>query len=503
MLGATTIWSVPARTQALEFNFGFAEGTSEDVINGFNQAGDLWSSVLDDDITVNLDVEFGVLNSPSLGRFSPTRVNVSYRNFTNALAADSTSINDPIAIQNLPKSANFDLLVDAEFALLLNGTQNNPNGPGSTVPYLDADGDCNNRSIRLTSANAKAIGLPAEGLRNCAPAAFNPSTTRSDGSLQLNSLFPWDFDRSDGIDDNAFDFVGVAAQGIGSSLGFISGVDVLDFNAPLETEDGSFFFNDNQFPFVSPVDLFRFSDDSVALSASTQASSVFDWTTGRQINGQEVDKYFSIDGGRTKIASFSTGVRTGDGQRASSWQADELSGTYVGISEPTPALGQQLEITDVDRLLFDVIGYDVVSPPPSGGGDGGTDDPNTGSGGDTGGGDTGGGDTGGGDTGGGDTGGGDTGGGDTGGGDTGGGDTGGGRYWRRRYWRRRYRWWQYRWRQYWRWQYWRWQYRWRGSAYRSRGSTGTNFRSCNWLRASDRAEVPPKTAVLQVSVLKS
>ncbi|MGB3616217.1 MAG: NF038122 family metalloprotease [Elainellaceae cyanobacterium] len=373
ILSTVTLCGHTTPAEAIEFEFGFTEGTSDAVIDGFNQAGDLWSSILVDDITVNLDVQFGALNSPSLGRFSPVRVNVGYRNFVRALDGDATSINDPIAVQNLPKSANFDLLVDAELSLLINGTRNNPNGAGSSVPYLDADGDCNNRSIRITRANAKALGLPSTGTQNCAPSAFNTSTTLSDGTVQLNSLFAWDFDRSDGVDSGKFDFVGVAAQGIGTALGFISGVDVLDFNSPLTTSEGSFFFNDSQFPFVSSVDLFRFSADSVAASEETQAVSVIDWTTGRTVsNGQEVDKYFSIDGGQTKIASFSTGVRTGDGQRASSWKADEITGNTVGILEPTPAPGQKLGITATDRLLFDVIGYDIAVNQPSGG-DGGND----------------------------------------------------------------------------------------------------------------------------------
>ena len=370
LLGAAIGCGYPLQVKAVEFNFGFAEGTSEDVINGFNQAGALWSSVLTDDTTVNLDVQFGALNSPSLGRFSPTRVNVGYQDLVRALDADASSSSDAIATQNLPNSGDFDLLVDPELSLLINGTQNNPNGAGSLTPYLDADGDCNNRSIRLTSANAKALGLPTTGTRNCAPSSFNASTTSSDGTLQLNSLFPWDFDRSDGIAPNAFDFVGVAAQGIGTALGFISGVDVLDFNTPLVSDGEEFFFNDNQFPFVSTVDLFRFSDDSVAVSEQTSSTSVIDWTTGRRVNGQEVDKFFSIDGGQTKIASFSTGVRSGDGQRASSWKADELGGETIGILEPTPALGQQLNISATDLLLFDVIGYDVADT-SSGGSKGG------------------------------------------------------------------------------------------------------------------------------------
>ncbi|MEO0406500.1 MAG: NF038122 family metalloprotease [Cyanobacteria bacterium P01_A01_bin.135] len=372
LLGAAAGCGYSLQAEAIEFNFGFAEGTSEDVVNAFNEAGDLWSSVLTDDITVNLDVEFGALNTPSLGRFTPTRVNVDYGDLVSALEADATSTNDSTAVQNLPHTSDFDLLLDPELSLLINGTQNNPNGAGSLTPYLDADGDCNNSSVRITQANAKALGLPTGGTQNCAPSSFNASSTTSDGTLQLNSLFPWDFDRSDGVDENAFDFVGVAAQGIGTALGFVSGVDVLDFNAPLILDQQEFFFNDSQFPYVSTIDLFRFSDDSVEAAELTQSSSVIDWTTGRLVDGQEVDKYFSIDGGQTKIASFSTGVMTGDGQRASSWKADELGGETIGILEPTPALGQQLDISTTDLLLFDVIGYDVVTEPPAKGSGGST-----------------------------------------------------------------------------------------------------------------------------------
>ncbi len=344
------------RAQALQFSFGFSEGTPPEVVQGLNAAGDLWSSFLSDDVTVNLMVEFEPISSASLGRFVPQRVSYRYQDILSALGGDITSPNDALAFSSLPKSSEFDVLLDStlDFEVFLNGTLNNPNGEGSLVPYRDDDGDCNNRSVRITTGNARALGLPLTGTGSCGPAASSSGMPPSDGTLTLNSNFNWDFDISDGIDLTAYDFVGITSQGIGVMLGHISGVDVLDFNSPLLSS--SMFFRDDQFPFVSLPDLYRFSDESAELS-------IIDWTTGRaDVNGFDVDKYFSIDGGQTAIAQFSTGLTKGDGNRASGWKADELGGTYLGIAEPTPNAGQILQFTNNDQILFDAIGWDLTDP---------------------------------------------------------------------------------------------------------------------------------------------
>ena len=65
-------------------------------------------------------------------------------------------------------------------------------------PYVDNDGGANNTTVRLTTANAKALGL----LSGTAPG--------QDAAITFNSQFAWDFDPSDGIGAGLFDFVGVA-----------------------------------------------------------------------------------------------------------------------------------------------------------------------------------------------------------------------------------------------------------------------------------------------------
>ncbi|MEM9214282.1 MAG: NF038122 family metalloprotease [Cyanobacteria bacterium P01_F01_bin.150] len=356
-IGLTTISLCPQSVQALEFNFGAVSTLSPEMVSGLNRAGEAWQSVFTDDITIDISVFAQDLQSDSLGSFNPNRTSVSYQDFVSALSNDTgLSPDDVTAISSLPKSNDFDILLNPEFDLLINGTRNHPSGQaGDLTPYVDMDGDCNNTSVRLTTANAKALGLPRSGTSNCGSA---PSTL-SDGMLVFNTTTPWDFDPTDGIDPDSFDFVGLATQGLGVTLGMVSGVDVIELNTDITTMP-PVAFNDDVLSFVSPSDLFRFSADSLELAPLNSSTSLIDWTTGRaDEQGQEIDKYFSIDGGQTKIASFSTGQIFGDGNRASSWKADEFTGTYLGIFEPTPDVGQRLFLTENDRRLMDVTGWDL------------------------------------------------------------------------------------------------------------------------------------------------
>jgi hypothetical protein len=364
-------------SKALTFNFNYAPDTSPEVMQGFEDAANLWSSLLVDDVTVNIDVRFEPRDPNSLGQFNPSRINVSYEDFYNALLADVTSPDDAIAVANLPQGVRFSTLVNTEFDLLINATKDNPDGVGSLEPYVDSDGGCNNRSIRLTTANAKALNLPTTStIPECTPASTFQAANNSDGYIILNSLFEWDFDASDGIDDNKFDFVGIAAQGIGTILGFVSGVDVLDFNSPQIGNDGNpIFFDANEFSFVSPIDLYRYSEESCTLSTrfidptTNQQQNIIDWTTGRPDEfGNDVRKFFSIDGCSTEIAEFSTGITKGDGNRAGSWKSSAQTGNYLGIMDASPSPGQLFEFTRNDQRIFDVIGWDLADPslpPPS------------------------------------------------------------------------------------------------------------------------------------------
>ena len=312
-LGGIGFSSAVSPANALIFNFTPAAGTSQLAIDGFSSAGALWSSVFTDNVTVNVNINFTALGAGVLGSTSSTNQSFSYGQVYNALRNDRTSADDNLAINSLSTKPTFNML--------LNYTANSPKGAGSATPFLDNDVDANNKTIRMTSANAKALGLVA-------------GNTSADASISFSNQFSWDFNRNDGITAGAFDFVGIAAHEIGHSLGFISGVDILDGNS------SGTFYNDNQFTYVNPLDLFRYSIDS-------KNAKAIDWTADTR------DKYFSLDGGVTKIASFSTGETKGDGSQASHWK-DNLG---LGIMDPTSAPGELLQITENDKRAFDVIGW--------------------------------------------------------------------------------------------------------------------------------------------------
>ncbi len=319
----------PNTSFALDFNFNPAPGMAQEAIDGFTAAGALWSNIYRDDITINMEIGFEQLSPGTLGQTGSERTAVTYAQFRTASTNEASSADDQQAVGNLPTGT-------AE-TMLLNRTRNSPHGAGNATPYLDGDGDANNETIRMTRANAKALGLLAG------------DDAGNDASITFNSEFNWDFDPSDGITANHFSFIAVAAHEIGHAMGFVSGVDILDINSPPVTPV-SFF--DHEFSFVSPVDVYRFSAQSFG-----QGAGVIDWTADTR------RKFFALDGGATDTGGFSTGRNFGDGQQASHWQDNQ----GLGLMDPTAAPGENGQITALDTQLFDVIGYDTG--PVNGGAD--------------------------------------------------------------------------------------------------------------------------------------
>jgi len=289
---------------------------------GFRRAADYWESQFADPVTVNLTIGFSALGSNILAQAGSTRITPTIASTMNSMSSDATSADDLTAVSHLPA------LNSGYFLSFL--TQKNTEG-GSTAVSLDSDTLVNgpnwygnNAYLDITTANAKALGWVA------------PDPAAADASITFSSAFNWDFDSSDGVGAGLQDFVGVAIHEIGHALGFVSGVDSVDY------------FITNQ------IDLDPFAVYSVLDLVRYAAAGTLNLAAG-------TNSYFSLDGGVTSLGRFSTGVANGDGRQASHWK-DNLG---LGIMDPTanPA-GQINTPSELDLLVFDVIGWDRVSAVP-------------------------------------------------------------------------------------------------------------------------------------------
>lgn len=166
---ATAIFlAFSAGASALSFNFTFTATSTAEDIAGFNAAANFWASQFTDNIMINMNVGTAALEPGVLAQAGSTRTNQTYTSFRDALTADATSAFDTQAVASLSAGTSFNML--------LNRTSNNPNGVGSDIPYLDNDGDANNTSVTMTTANAKALGY-----------VFSPGAI--DADITFNSAF--------------------------------------------------------------------------------------------------------------------------------------------------------------------------------------------------------------------------------------------------------------------------------------------------------------------------
>lgn len=311
-------FSAALPASAISFNLSYDASMSSDAIAGFTAAANLWSGVLGDDITINIQVGYVPLAPGIIGSTASAWYGEPYTDFAGALATHRTSADDYTAVAHLPTGDTY--------SRWINYTSDNPNGVGSATPFVDSL-----NWVGVTSANAKTLGL--------APA----HDTAVDGSIVFSSLFTYDFAHGTNIAPGAIDFVGAAAHEIGHVLGFVSGVDDIDVLASTNGLAAGTDYSNNA------IDFFRYS----ALSLS-DTNHYNDYTAGPS------PKYFSLDGGVTALTNFSTGTYMGDGRQASHWIDVSPS---VGLMDPTGGYGEYLSITPTDLVAFDVLGYTVIPEP--------------------------------------------------------------------------------------------------------------------------------------------
>jgi hypothetical protein len=295
---------------------------NQDAKNAFIVAANRWEALISTPITVVLDVDFGpnffgqpYPSANILGQTGTSRITSNVSNVRSRLLANSPTAAEQALYNALPTT-----VVPVEFS-------------GATSSTA---------SVRMARPNARALGLT--------PDITNPDSltiNQGDADIGFNSAFPFDFNPDDGIAAGQTDFDSVATHEMGHALGFLS-------------ESGG----DNSTP-VSVWDLFRFrpgitlsSFGSAARVMSAGGSQVFFDNQTNSFNSQELEL---STGGPNGDA---TG---GDHNQSSHWKADEQSGRYIGIMDPTLARGVRKTITDNDVKAMDAFGYSIggtVPPPP-------------------------------------------------------------------------------------------------------------------------------------------
>jgi hypothetical protein len=318
-LAVAGLTSVSA-THALNFVFTDV-GTSPMTaaqLGAFQAAGNYWSSKLTDNVTVYVNIAFNNLGPNILGSTGSNFTTASYSSLRSALVSDASSATDSSAVASL----------QAGPALSFMATQ------GDLTSRFDNDGSTNNTLLGLTTANAKALGY-----------AVSTNSANPDASITFATGYASSFayTRVGGVPSDKIDFITVAEHEIGHALGFVSGVDDIDYCAGANNVCGLSNTAD-RFEgdwWYEPLDLFRYS-----------AAGVLDVRVGGS-------PYFSVTGGATSLASFSTGATHGDG-----WQASHFGPNQVNLMRAFVGNGQSYDASAADLAAFDAIGWNLAVAVP-------------------------------------------------------------------------------------------------------------------------------------------
>jgi hypothetical protein len=283
------------------------------VIAAFNRAAAIWTARIKSPVTININIDYGVMRPD--GSAFPSGI-------LGSTSSGSIALNYPTARDHLIASSSS----PAE-AALYNSL------PAAVVPTNTGDGSV----VEVSRSLAQSLGF----------VPLNPNDTVA--TISFNKSFAFDFTPDDGIAFDRIDFVAVAAHEIGHALGFIS-------NAG----------RGSAVP-VSVWDVFRFRP-GITTSSFTTAQRIMSIGGGSQVyfTGQA----FVVEGIGTHQLGLSTGGPEGgggDGNQSSHWKDDDLSGSYIGIMDPTIASGEHEETTENDFSALETLGWNLVdstAPPP-------------------------------------------------------------------------------------------------------------------------------------------
>jgi hypothetical protein len=326
-VGLAAVIGSTSAAQALNFNFSYAPGTSLEQMLAFEMAGNIWSSYITDNTTVNIYIETtNDLPENVIGGALPgIAADRRYQDWRNKLGSDRTSAQDNLAFNNMQDETD-------KFTALIDGYK------------ID-----NNEKLNMTRANAKALNM----------LSGNPNDL--DGYIVMSNLanlsnVSWNYDvSSNTVSNNSLDFLSVGVHEIGHILGFVSGVDKPGWLSQ-KTEYNQNNIDDYYASLIgtlnnaTPLDMFRYSAESIAEGGLSE--HWIDMSVGG-------NPYFSVNGGQTALGYFASGEDTslgGDGEQASHW---EERSNPLGIMDPTLHKGQKRNIAALDLQAMDAIGWDL------------------------------------------------------------------------------------------------------------------------------------------------
>ena len=292
-------------TQQLE---GFPQAKA-----AFQRAAAKWEAIIRTPITIVVDVDFG-----------PTRFGTAYP--SGVLGSTGT--------QTLPLSGP-DLYLAVRDSLLEVADNAQQTAVYNALPAnaLPTDLGPVTNSISASTANFRALGA----LDPVANPATEPASFGAPPSIGFNSNFAFDFDPSDGVDFDKFDFDSTAVHEIGHALGFITDMGIKELSPTRPV-------------FPTPWDLFRFRPGGLVFNSLGSRQRVM-------VAGGE-QTYF-IGGEEFALATGTPNGTNGDGNQGSHWKDFEQTGNYIGIMDPTGARGERLDLTAADLIALSYFGYQL------------------------------------------------------------------------------------------------------------------------------------------------
>jgi hypothetical protein len=253
----------------INLSFGASVSTTARAV--VNSVAQFFQDQFSDPITINISVAFGNIGGLGSSSYNLANQTFSYSQIKTALTNDATSSDDVSAISSM----------------------------------LAADPITGTHSWNMTPAEAKALGLIAG------------NGTASDGSMTFSNTAAFDYNRSDGIASNQYDFFGVVAH----EMTEVMGREINAIGNNLATGAG-----------YHPLDLFKFASATNHSFAGTQFG------------------YFSVNNGFSDLNPIFNTDPNGD---FGDWANSEAGDSFRAFSD----MGVVNAVTTADLVVMDAIGF--------------------------------------------------------------------------------------------------------------------------------------------------